>query len=392
MRVLHIVKTSDGAAWAAMQVSELVRLGVTVDVVLPEREGRTLAIWRASGASLHFAQLNFPARAPWRLTAVKRTIRTLASELKPDLIHTHHVGTTLTVRSALQDRPDILRVFEVPGPLHMEHPVFRRWELSSAQPNDYWIGTSRCILNHYRRAGIAEDRLLLSYAGLDVGAFRQERTGALRRQLGIAKDQMVVGNINLIYAPKYYLGQRVGLKCHEDVIDALAIVNRERKDVVGVLAGGPWGNAQWYEKRLRARASRLGGGRILMPGLLPPDLVRVAWADYDCGVHVPLSENCGGVVEPLLCGVPVIAGDVGGLPEIVEEGVTGKLIPIRKPDILAKAILEVLSNLEHHRAQAQRGRERTLALFDVRHTSASVLRFYEKVLVGAVGATHAALR
>src|SRR5258708_6753247 len=117
MRVLHIVKTSDGAAWAALQVSELVRLGVKVDVVLPEREGRTMAIWRASGASLHFAQLNFPVRAPWRLAAVKRNVRALIGELKPDLIHTHHVGTTLTVRSALRDRPDIIRVFEVPDDL-----------------------------------------------------------------------------------------------------------------------------------------------------------------------------------------------------------------------------------------------------------------------------------
>jgi glycosyltransferase involved in cell wall biosynthesis len=389
MRVLHIVKTSNGATWAALQVSELVRLGVKVDVVLPEREGRTMAIWRASGASLHFGQLNFPTGAPWRLAAVKRNVRAFIGELKPDLIHTHHVGTTLTIRAALRDRADILRVFEVPGPLHLEHPVFRRWELSSAQPNDRWIGTSRCILNHYRRAGIVEDRLLLSYAGLDVRTFRQERTGALREQLGIEKHQMVVGNINLIYAPKYYLGQRVGLKCHEDVIQALAIVLRERKDVVGVLAGGPWGNAQWYEKKLRARASRAGAGRILMPGLLPPELVRIAWADYDCAVHVPLSENCGGVVEPLLCGVPVIAGNVGGLPEIVEEGLTGKLVPIRKPDILAKAILEVLANLDHYRGLAQKGRERTLALFDVRHTSAEVLKFYKKVLVGA---THAAIR
>ncbi len=389
MRVLHLVKTSDGAAWAALQVSELVRLGVDVDVVLPGSEGRMMPTWRKSGARLHFANLDFPSSAPWKLPAVNRTLRAFADKLKPELIHSHHVGTTLTMRTALKHLPDIPRIFEVPGPLHMEHPLFRRWELSTARANDHWIGTSRCIVNHYRRAGIAEDRLFLSYAGIDVSGFHQERTAMFRDRLGIGRQQLVVGNINYIYAPKYYLGQRVGLKCHEDVMDALAIVVKERKDVVGVLAGGPWGSAHWYEKRLRARAARLGGGRILMPGFLPPELVRVAWADYDCAVHVPLSENCGGVIEPLLCGVPVIAGDVGALPELVEDGVTGKLIPIRNPELLAKTVLEVLSNLSHYRALAQKGRERTLSFFDVRHTSSEVFRFYEKILVSS---THEAFR
>src|SRR5579862_630893 len=71
------------------------------------------------------------------------------------------------------------------------------------------------------------------------------------------------------------------------------------------------------------------GGRILMPGELPFADVQQCWADFDCAIHVPVSENCGGVVEPLLAGVPTIAGDVGGLPEVVMHGVTGIMVPIR---------------------------------------------------------------
>ena len=46
---------------------------------------------------------------------------------------------------------------------------------------------------------------------------------------------MVVGNINYRYAPKSYLRHRVGLECHEDVMDALGIVFRKPSDVVGLL-------------------------------------------------------------------------------------------------------------------------------------------------------------
>ena len=60
-----------------------------------------------------------------------------------------------------------------------------------------------------------------------------------------------------------------------------------------------------------------------MPGKFNADEVAQSWPDYDCAVHVPLSENCGGVVEPLLAGVPTIAGNVGGLPEVVHHHRTG---------------------------------------------------------------------
>ena len=110
--------------------------------------------------------------------------------------------------------------------------------------------------------------MFLSYAGTQISRYETQRTNRFRRELGIAEDRIVVGNLNFIYAPKYYLGQRVGLKCHEDVIDALAIVTSKRREVVGLVAGGAWGSAGWYEDKLRKRARAAGNGRILMPGRL----------------------------------------------------------------------------------------------------------------------------
>jgi glycosyltransferase involved in cell wall biosynthesis len=388
MRVLHVVKTSSGAPWAAAQASELVRLGVDVHVALPSTEGFYFEDWVKAGAKIHLIPMDFPFRRPWLLASMRRSIRKLVDDVAPNLIHSHFVGSTVVVRYALGRNHPIPRIFQVPGPLHLEHAAPRTVELSSAGRNDYWIGTSKHIVRLLTNCGVAPHRLFFSYYGWYLTGPGTQRMNVLRNMLGIQKDQLVVGNISWFYPPKFHLGQRVGLKCHEDLIDALAIVIRERDDVVGVLAGGAFGDAKWYEERLRARASNVAGDRIRMPGILEPGSVRSCWPDFDCAAHVPLSENCGGVMEPLLAGVPTVAGRVGGLPELVVDGVTGRTVPIRRPGELARAVLEVLNNLERYRAMAAVGREWVRSMFDVRRTAQETLEIYRTVLEGTPRTTH----
>jgi glycosyltransferase involved in cell wall biosynthesis len=382
MRVLQIVKTSDGADWAAWQAAELVRLGVEVHAALPSRTGRMIEDWRKSGANLHFMDLDFPARDPWRLFSRMRAARWLIGEVKPDLIHTHFFGPTLVVRLAMR-RSGPLRIFQVAGPLHLEHSIYRTADLMTATKDDYWIGSSQYIVSLYRKAGLACERLFTSYHGTRPEAFQTGRSGFLRRILGIPDSHRVVGNINYIYPPKYHAGQFIGVKAHEDIIDALALVVRQRSDVTGVLIGGTWGKSSAYERKLRIRAQTAGEGRIQMPGYFDPAAVRRSWADFDCAIHVPRSENCGGVVEPLSAGVPTIAGRVGGLPEVVMDGLTGKTVPIRKPHILAEAILSVLDNLEESKRLASAGQSLVRTMFDIRRTSPEVHAIYRRLLDGS---------
>jgi len=58
MRVLQVVKTSDGAQWAARQARVLSRLGVEVHIALPADSGLAVNAWRSSGATMHLADLN----------------------------------------------------------------------------------------------------------------------------------------------------------------------------------------------------------------------------------------------------------------------------------------------------------------------------------------------
>jgi glycosyltransferase involved in cell wall biosynthesis len=380
MRVLQVVKTTDGAAWATWQAAVLRRIGIDVHVALPATSGLTYDDWVTAGATVHVAALDFPMKAPWRIAEVFDATRRLIDRVQPDIIHSHFVGTTLTLRRALGKDHTIPRVYQVAGPLHLEHSIYRAADIGSAGANDYWICSSRCIWSLLEQHGVDSSRLFLSYYGWDLADSARERTNVLRETLGIRPDELVVGNISWLYAPKYHLGQRTGLKCHEHMIEALGSVVRRHAGVVGVLAGGAWGGATWYEDRLRRQALATGNGRIKMPGHLPSSVVRRAWPDFDCAIHVPLSENCGGVIEPLYAGVPTIASRVGGLPEVVIDDVTGKLVPSRSPRALAAAILQVLGNLPHYRALALRGHELVKTMFNIERTAVEVAGIYNYVL------------
>jgi glycosyltransferase involved in cell wall biosynthesis len=380
MRALHIVKTSNGAAWAALEAAELARLGVEVHVALPSAEGPSIRLWQEAKAQIHVAALDFPQACPWALPAVCARARALAAAVKPEIIHIHHVGPTLVMRHALGKQHPTPRIFQVPGPLHLEHRLFRNWDLASAGPRDVWVASSQCIKRHYLQAGVEAGKLFLSYYGFRPSAFGERRTHCLRRRLGISPDTFVAGNISYIYGPKYYLGQRAGLKRHEDLIAALGLVLRQRSDVIGILAGGPWGGAEHYHDRLRRLAESVGKGRILMPGHWSPAEVREYWPDFDCAMHVPISENCGGVVEPLAAGVPTIAGMVGGLPEVVMDGLTGILVPIGNPEMLAAALLKVIADPGRYRAMAQLGGRLVGEMFDVRRTAREIYEVYCHIL------------
>ena len=162
-----------------------------------------------------------------------------------------------------------------------------------ANGHDYWVASSRCILSRYLAAGLSPDRVFLSYHGGSSSAVGHERTNFLRSRLGIGAQEFVVGNINFMYPPKRFLGQSVGLKCHEDVIDALSILTRERSDVVGVFVGEPPRGGEWYGTKLRARALRGAGDRVRFAGYLSPDEIASAWADFDVAVHVPYLKTVG---------------------------------------------------------------------------------------------------
>ncbi|MBI4773109.1 MAG: glycosyltransferase family 4 protein [Deltaproteobacteria bacterium] len=377
MKILHLLKTSLGAAWALRQMRELVRLGVEVHVALPGG-GPLIDKCQESGIHTHVDQFDFPVGRPWRLAPKIRSLRRLVKEIAPDLIHSHFVGTTLTMRTALRGYSGVPRVFQVPGPLHLEYPFFSHAEMALADRRDYWIASCRWTRNRYLELGIPRDRVFLSYYGVDLNQFTTGNRGTLRAELGLASDTKMVGMVAFMYAPKRYLGQTRGLKGHEDLIDAIRICLDRGVRLTGIFVGGPWNNCIEYEGKLRRYAELKCGDYVRFLGTRS-DIANL-YSGMDLAVHPSHSENVGGALESLLMGVPTIAANVGGIPDLVSHGETGWLVPAKNPPKLAATIGYALEHLEAGKEMALVGRERAMKLFDAERTSKEIYDIYTRIL------------
>lgn len=375
MRVLHLVKTSIGAGWALLQMRELVRLGVEVHVALPPG-GPLVPQYHQYGIKTHFENFDLPVKSPWLLPILIRNLRKLVREIDPDLIHSHFVGTTLTMRLALGRGHPKKRIFQVPGPLHLENILFKTLDIKSSGEQDYWVASCKLTQDVYLKEGIAPKKVFLSYYGTDLTRFLHRQPGKLKLRPPFMKKR-IVGMVALIYAPKWYLGQRRGIKGHEDLIDALKLLVPQFPDIIGVFVGGAWDKAHKYEKRVREYGHKVLKDKAIFLGTRNdvPDL----YLDFDLAVHPSHSENVGGAVESFIMGVPTIATKVGGFPDIVIPGVTGWLVPPKSPAKLAEAILEALSEPVRAKEMALRGQELTRYLFDVRRTGREVYDIYNKI-------------
>ena len=370
------MKTSVGAGWALRQVRELVALGIDVHVVLPDG-GQMIGRYKSVGATEHHIQTDFPIKTPWNFPALAHRFCRLVNEIKPDIIHSHFVGTTLFMRLALGRNHPIPRIFQVPGPLHLEHPFFLIAEIATAGPADYWIGSCQWTCDRYLKSGIDKRRIYLSYYGTDIEIFHAYPSGNLRKELCVNEKTKVIGMVAYMYSPKKYLGQQRGLKGHEDLIDAVAICKRKIPNLLCVIVGGPWGKKKEYEKIIHEYAVEKCGDSIVFLGARNdvPDL----YPDFDVTVHPSHSENVGGAVESLMNAVPTIATNVGGFPDLICPGKTGWLVPPKNPETLAEAILEALFDPVKARSLAIQGQSLAKKLFDVRRTASEVADIYEEI-------------
>lgn len=379
MKVLHLIKTTVGATWALREIQVLVRLGCEVHVVLPNEDGLSND-YKKAGAHVHVLNVDIASfiTSPLGFAKAASRLRRLVSEVNPDIVHSHFVGTTYFMRLALVGIP-VKRIFQVPGPLHLEKTVTRKIDINLANKYDYWIPTCHLSKKYYLQEGISEDRLTTAFYGSDISVFNNDHyKGKLRSELNISENIKIVGMVAFVYPPKKWIGQTRGLKGHEDLIDAMQIVLKQREDTVCIIIGGAWGDSEdYYNQVIEYGKNKLGnniyflGTRKDIPSLYP---------DFDIAVHPSLSENLGGAAESLLMGVPTIATNIGGFPDIVKEDKTGWLVSPSDPENLAQKILTVLNDPKNANKVANFGKQEMLRELDINHTAAQVFDFYKHIM------------
>ena len=377
MKILYVIKTNRGAKWAYEQALWLFRHGLDLTVVIPEESGDYADLYRSARIKVIRADCSLPVSKPWLLSRRIRTIRQIVETEQPDLIHCHFVTNILMMRLALRNS-SIPRLFQVPGPLHLESCIFRKLDVLSATAADYWAPACRLSFQKYLQAGISSKRLFLAYYGSESYAKTFETTGQLRSEFGLSPDSRLVAMVCYFYKPKRYLGQRYGLKGHEDFIDAMRLLLHDYPDITGVIVGGPFGTSQRYMEQVQAYARRRCGDKILFTGFRK-DVLQI-YREFDVAVHPSHSENLGGAAESLAAAVPTVSTDVGGFPDIVIDGKTGYTVPAKSPRRLAQAIERMLIDPEQATQMALQGQREVRELLDLDRTAGLIEVIYSQIL------------
>jgi len=105
------------------------------------------------------------------------------------------------------------------------------------------------------------------------------------------------------------------------------------------------------------------------------------FARWDVFVLPSLEEGFGiAALEAMAAGLPVVATAVGGIPELVEDGRTGWLVPPADPDALADRLRDLLLDPERRRAMGAAGRARARESFSVERMAAAISEIYDRLL------------
>ena len=236
--------------------------------------------------------------------------------------------------------------------------AWRRNRRIFARSRLYLTAPSRWLLDRARVAipGAAGSRLIAN--AIDLRTFQPGDRLEARQRLGLPADALVV-----VFSAHHEF------KDFATVHEALGRVGVSRP-VISLCVGR------------EGRPERLGLAEIRFLGYLrkPADMALAIRAG-DAFVHAAVAEAFGkGAAEAMACGVPLVASDVGGLPEVVRDGIDGLLVRPADPAALASALGKLLDDPALRRSLSTAGRERARREFSLDRQVSEFLDWYGEVI------------
>lgn len=337
-------------------------------------EGNYLALHGRSTPSLEVLE-TIGGRLDWRgdvqaFTAILREIRSF----RPHIVHTHTAKAGLWGRLAA-------RWAGVPVVVHTYHghildgyfsPLKTRAilavERALARVTDRLVSVSDTVRDELLAKGIGRpEQHTVVPLGLDLKPFllAEGERGGFRRELGVGPDDPLVGIV----------ARLVPIKDHDTFFRAAGEVAARVPACRFIVVGD--GARRGELERLVARLGL--ASRVQFLGWRA-DLPRI-YADLD--VVVLSSRNEGSpvsLIEAMAAARPVVATRVGGVQDLVEDGVTGLLAPPGEPGALAAAVMALLGDPERRRTMGEAGRKRVYPAFSADRLIQDIDRLYTELL------------
>ena len=304
-----------------------------------------------------------------RRTGWVRRLHRLATEHEIDLVHAHlpYTGVGARLGFAMGRRPRL--VYTEHNVWQSYHPITYWGNLLTFHRNDFVIAVSnsvRASMRYPSALGFLDlPRTETVYHGADRASIERSATSdGVRRELNIPENALLVGTVANFKLKKGYA----------DLVDAAARVHDVMPEVRFVLVGhGP------EEERVRRRVRELGLDETIIFTGYREDAPRIT-AAFDIFALASHYEGLSiALVDAMTLGKPAVVTDAGGMPEVVENGNQGFVLPIGRPSEFATALISLLQDEGLRSRMGQAARQRS-SLFDIRAAVRRTEDIYREVL------------
>jgi glycosyltransferase involved in cell wall biosynthesis len=306
--------------------------------------------------------------AAWRLSRVLTLHR-------PDVVHAHDPHAVAMASLALSfgaGSPGPRLVASRRVDFHLQRHSFSRWKYRQVE---LFLAASRAIRDILVQDGIPKARIVVVHDGIDVERASNLAPVDIHAEFWFPKGAPVVVNVGALVAHK---GQRF-------LVEAMAAVRRKVPDAQLVIFG---------EGDLREPLTRqikdLGLEKHVVLAGFREDVLAVT-KSADLFVMSSVTEGLGSaVLDAMAMGLPVVGTRAGGIPEAIEDGVTGTLVPPGEPDALAEAIVAMLEHPDASARMREAGQARVHKEFGVDKLVEGTLAAYRRVTGRDTAAARAA--
>ncbi len=359
IKVIHVVSdTNIGGAgrWLLNFLKEVNREKFEIKTVVPVGSLLTDEIKKLNGQVVEMSDMadkSFDRKAVW-------TLYHLLKREKPRIVHTH---ANLSARIAAK----------MAG---VKHVIYTKHCIDPPIPNgikksikamgnmllsDRIIAVSNAVKDNLLDAGMPEEKISVIHNGVEkLKEVSDEEKDAIRMRWGIKPDDIVIG----IFA------RLEEVKGHCYLIDAARIIADEYSNVKILIVG-----TGSLEKRLKAQVRALKlSDKVVFTGHIND--ITPLMNILDINVISSISEAiCLSIIEGMSVGKPCVATNTGGIPEVVQDGYNGKLVPIKDTDALADAIQALMNEKELRDVMGKNGRD----FMDTHFTASEMTRKLEEI-------------
>jgi glycosyltransferase involved in cell wall biosynthesis len=374
LRILHVLDSRQ-LRGAEMFASDLIRALNTTSV-----SQRVAVLQDLEGPGVHFdTPVHLLGSDGWMAPGLRirpralRGLRRLINRWRPDIAQAHG-GSTLkyTIPAVGTQRTRVVYRQIGPTPRAIAGPIKRAGHGLLMRRADAIVAVGEAVRrNLVEMFRVPAEHVVTIPNAVDPRRMRLTRDReSFRQELGIPPSSPVLLSLGALTWEKDPLAH----------LDIAARVLTRRPDAIHLLVGdGPMrGEVEAAIRRLglEKRQWLMGARSDVANFYAASDLLLFASRPYG------MESMNASVIEAGMLGVPAAAYAVGGVPEVVLDGVTGCLTPAGDADGLAERVLELIGDPEATRTMGEAARERYRSKYDIRGIAPKYLELYEE-LVGS---------